>query len=111
MDDVLQKVKHPDEPIQAFTTLEAAKWPDVNQLVLIGLEQSVTKEYLEAYFRNEEKSGCNALVDVAMKGRGIALVTLPGSQGKETLTHAYNVYSCFVCDPNGFRDKATNCPT
>ena len=111
MDEVLQKLKYPDETIQAFTTLEAVKWPEVNQLVLIGLEQSVTKEYLEAYFRNEEKSGCNALVDVAMKGRGIALVTLPGSQGKETLTHAYNVYSCFVCGPNGFRDKATNCPT
>ena len=93
MDEVLQKLKHPDETIQGFTTLEAVKWPEVNQLILIGLEQSVTKEYLEAYFRNEEKSGCSALVDVAMKGRGIALVTLQGSQGKDTITHACNMYS------------------
>ena len=102
MDEVLQKLKHPDEMYQGFTTLEAVKWPEVNQLILTGLEQYVTKEYLEAYFRNEEKSGCSALVDVTMKGRGIALVTLPGSQGKETVTHAYSMYSCFVCDPNEF---------
>lgn len=102
MDEVLQKLKHPNEAYQRFTTLDAVKWPEVNQLILIELEQSVTKEYLEAYFRNEEKSGCSALVNVAMKGRGIALVTLPGSQGKESITqsHAYNKYSCFVCDPN-----------
>ena len=63
-------------------TLCVEKWPEIYQLILTDLEEGITTDILEAYFRDEEKSGCNSLVDVTMKGRGIAIVTLQGSHGK-----------------------------
>lgn len=78
---VLEQLKGPERQLKGCT-LSAEKWPEVNQIILHGLEEEITKEILETYFRNEDKSGCHTFVDVTMKGRGIAVVTLQDSQGK-----------------------------
>ena len=82
---VLRKLNNPKRRLKECT-LAAGRWPEVKQLILQGLEGSITKNVLEAYFRNEEKSGCSTLVDVKMKGRGVAILTLKGNQGKKTVT-------------------------
>lgn len=81
MEHILEKLNNPKRQLRDCT-LSAERWPESNQIILHGLKEEITKEILETYFRNEEKSGCQTLVDVAMKGRGIAIVTVQGSQGK-----------------------------
>lgn len=82
VDHVLRRLTNPKRQLKGCTLI-ALRWPEVHQLILHGLEVGITKDLLEAYFRNEEKSGCTSLVDVSLKGRGIAILTLlQGSQGK-----------------------------
>ena len=81
MKNVLEKLKNPVWQLLGCT-LSAEMWPEINQIILQGLEKDITKEILETYFKNEEMSGSHTFVDVTMKGRGIAVVTLQGSQGK-----------------------------
>ena len=107
VEDVLRKLSNPRRKLKGCT-LTVERWPEVSELLLHGFEESVTKEVLEAYFRNEKISGCRTLVDVTMKGRGIAIVTLQGSQGKETnytdntIQHA--ILPCYKCNHQLLRD-------
>lgn len=81
MEQALKKLNNPKRPLKECT-LSVERWPEVNQLILTDLEEGISTDILEAYFRDEEKSACSTLVDVTMKGKGIAIVTLRGSQGK-----------------------------
>ena len=81
VNEVLKKLNHPEQQLQGCT-LSAEPWPEINQIILHCLEEDVTKEFLEAYFKNEGMSGSPTFVEVTMKGKGIAVVTLQGSQGR-----------------------------
>lgn len=85
MEEVLRKLSNPKRLLSG-STLGAGRWPEVHQVIVRRLDGSVTTEVLEAYFRNEEKSGCSTLKNVTMKGKRIAIVTLQESQGKVAIT-------------------------
>ena len=77
-------------------TLSAERWPNVHQVILLGLDEKITQQILETYFRNEEKSGCCTFVDVTMKGRGVAVVTLQKSHGKSE-NRVYQDVELYYC--------------
>ena len=80
MEKVLGQLNNPKRRLKECT-LFAEKWPEINQVILHGLEEMVAQEVLETYFRDEEKSGSHTFADVTLKGKGIAVVTLQGRQG------------------------------